>query len=142
MNDELLKAILYRDGKPVVDRPEEEVAAIFLNHTKPGHPDENPNGVTAGASSPIAHSFFGAAIEERRKKRQAGKLRAFVARENAEIAARPIYEEYKKQIESGVKPRKAIGATFEALTRSARFNGLDIRQIRRAVRRMIEKDKS
>jgi hypothetical protein len=66
---------LYRDGKPVTDRPREDVAEIWSQHNDPGHPDYNPSGATPVGIAVATSKFVEKAVEEHRQKRKGGKSR-------------------------------------------------------------------
>lgn len=42
---------IYRDGRPVTDRPRDEILEILFNHVDPDHPDYNPGDATAEGAS-------------------------------------------------------------------------------------------
>jgi hypothetical protein len=67
--------VIYRDGKPLTDRPPEEIALIWSQHVNPNHPDYNPLAGTANGSGEVGTNFLNEAVEERRQKREGGKSR-------------------------------------------------------------------
>lgn len=68
--------VLYRDGRPVVDRPAREQLDILLNHTDPSHPDHNPNDKTAHATVPAVKEMSAILQNLSRGQSAGGRKRA------------------------------------------------------------------
>src|SRR5262244_3933736 len=87
-SDDVLDAILYRDGKPVTARPKAEQALIAAQHLDPDHPHYNPRGETVG---PQVKATMYAVIASQQTRSRGAKLRAEQLKRQADEAAGPIY---------------------------------------------------
>lgn len=125
--------VIYRDGKPVTDRPPEDVAEIYLNHTQKGHPDFNPEGSTAGSAVDVTRHLFDLVRNEKIGKKHGGELRGEQQRERAKRISKPIYDKFNELRDSGEKPRTLIAKTAKWAQQQKKYSGLGIRQIRRYI---------
>lgn len=132
--------MIYRDGKPVTDRPTAEITKITFEHLDPHHPNHNPFGETVKEGYVVATNFIKSAVSEQAKQSESGKKRGEELRKKATEDAKPIYDAYKQVLTDGVRPRKAIAKTTEELQQTVRYNRITPRQVRRAVVR--KKDSS
>lgn len=144
-NAESSAQVFYRDGKPVTDRPQAEIAKIVFEHRNPQHPNFNRDdfgGATAEAGTEPAKFFHEWTTRETAAQSRAGKDRARELKKAADESAQPIYEKWKELKNKGTPKRKLYSKTAEWCQRSTGHNDCDIRQVRRAVDRLRKKDKS
>lgn len=93
---------IYRDGKPVTDRPRNEIVDIHFNHVTPKHPDYNPGGATAGAASVVARIVFAELESDREKKIEAGRNRGEQKRKEAAQKLMTIQDAEQKLRSQGI----------------------------------------
>jgi hypothetical protein len=136
------KPLLYRDGIPVVEKSPEEQEAIWWRHIDPEHADYNPTGQTTDATSGVAIKLHEIDVAARNGRKAGGRQRGKQQRQDAERAAKPIYEKYLELRKQGVAPRKLISKVAAWAQSIAAYNHLDVRQIRRAIERLKKRDSS
>jgi hypothetical protein len=137
------KKIRYRDGVLITEKSPEEQETIWWRHQDESDTDHhNPTGETVQATAPVARKLHAKDLAARKGRKAGGDARGEQQRASAEQAAKPIYEKYKEMKAAGVPPRKLINKVTTWAQTSAGHNHLDVRQIRRAIERLKNKDSS
>lgn len=121
--------VIYRDGKPVSDRPRIEILKILTNHVEDReHPDYNPGDCTAGAACTVARVVFTESEAGKEKTRDGGRKRAL--QKKLAAAAKEM------QIRDAEKEHRSKGITQHLNKRIAATTGLPVEYVKKTRRRI------